>query len=66
MPTFPIYFGIQGDAGKIATMKGDIVSVLQAGCCVGALFVNFPSGNFNFNSSYIQNLMFILNRSFWS
>ncbi|KAI7886856.1 general substrate transporter [Mucor mucedo] len=46
MPTFPIYFGIQGDAGKIATMKGDVVSVLQAGCCVGALLVNFPSDRF--------------------
>lgn len=45
MPTFPVYFGIQGDTVKIAAMKGDVVSVLQAGCCAGALLVNFPSGN---------------------
>ncbi|KAG1144014.1 hypothetical protein G6F37_001778 [Rhizopus arrhizus] len=41
MPTFPAYFGIQGDASTVATMKGNVVSLLQAGCCVGALLVNF-------------------------
>ncbi|KAI8637011.1 general substrate transporter [Parasitella parasitica] len=41
MPTFPAYFGIQGDAATIATMKGDVVSILQAGCCAGALLINF-------------------------
>lgn len=44
MPTFPIFFGIQGDAAKIATMKGDVVSILQVGCCVGALLINFMAG----------------------
>lgn len=44
MPTFPTYFGIQGDAATIATMKGDVVSILQAGCCVGALLINFLAG----------------------
>lgn len=44
MPTFPTYFGIVGDAAQQARMKGDIVSVLQAGCCFGALFVNFLAG----------------------
>lgn len=44
MPTFPTYFGIVGDASHIATMKGDVVSILQAGCCAGALLVNFLAG----------------------
>ncbi|KAI8890860.1 general substrate transporter [Backusella circina FSU 941] len=43
MPTFPTFFGIQGDATYIANKKGDIVSMLQAGCCVGALLSNFVS-----------------------
>lgn len=46
MPTFSTFFGIQGDAGTIAHMKGDIVSVLQAGCCAGALLINFMAGKF--------------------
>ncbi|CAO3687204.1 hypothetical protein G6F70_007740 [Rhizopus microsporus] len=41
MPTFPTYFGMQGDPATVATMKGNIVSLLQAGCCAGALLVNF-------------------------
>ncbi|KAI8352808.1 general substrate transporter [Choanephora cucurbitarum] len=41
MPTFPQYFGVAGDAAEIASIKGDIVSVLQAGCCAGALMINF-------------------------
>lgn len=52
MPTFPSYFGIEGDASTIAKMKGDVVSVLQAGCCFGALFVNFLAGN----NTYIYHL----------
>lgn len=44
MPTFPAYFGIEGDASTIATMKGDVVSILQAGCCAGALLINFMAG----------------------
>ncbi|CEP15143.1 hypothetical protein [Parasitella parasitica] len=46
MPTFPTYFGIQGDAATVATMKGDVVSVLQAGCCAGALLINFVADPF--------------------
>ncbi|ORY94966.1 general substrate transporter [Syncephalastrum racemosum] len=41
MPSFAPYFGMQGDAQHIAKVKGDIVSLLQAGCCVGALLINF-------------------------
>jgi MFS family permease len=40
MPTFPTYFGIAGDPTNIAQTKGDVVSLLQAGCCVGALLIN--------------------------
>lgn len=47
MPTFPSYFGIVGDAAYIASKKGDIVSMLQAGCCVGALLSNFFSGMYH-------------------
>ncbi|EIE75315.1 hypothetical protein G6F46_003111 [Rhizopus delemar] len=46
MPTFPSYFGIEGDAADIARIKGDVVSLLQAGCCVGALLVNFLADPF--------------------
>ncbi|KAI9356114.1 general substrate transporter [Pilaira anomala] len=41
MPTFPEYFGIVGNADEVAKAKGDVVSILQAGCCVGALLINF-------------------------
>jgi len=61
MPTFSTFFGIQGDAGTIAHMKGDIVSVLQAGCCAGALLINFMAGKFispvcsyKFHLTYMQ------------
>jgi hypothetical protein len=47
MPTFPAYFGMDGDAAHIATVKGNIVSVLQAGCCAGAIIINPLAGNFN-------------------
>lgn len=45
MPTFPQYFGIEGDPAHIARVKGDVVALLQAGCCVGALLINFLAGN---------------------
>ncbi|KAI9317407.1 general substrate transporter [Dichotomocladium elegans] len=41
MPTFPSYFGMEGDPDYIARVKGDVVALLQAGCCVGALLINF-------------------------
>lgn len=46
MPTFPEYFGIAGDAADIAQTKGNVVSLLQAGCCVGALLINLLAGIF--------------------
>lgn len=45
MPTFPQYFGMEGDPDYIARVKGDVVALLQAGCCVGALLINFLAGN---------------------
>jgi hypothetical protein len=58
MPTFPSYFGIEGDAADIARIKGDVVSLLQAGCCVGALLVNFLAGkNKNYLFNYFKLLM---------
>lgn len=45
MPTFPAYFGMDGDPSHIATVKGNIVSVLQAGCCAGAIIINPLAGN---------------------
>jgi hypothetical protein len=48
MPTFPTFFGIQGDPSTVATMKGDVVSLLQAGCCVGALLINFLAGIYQY------------------
>ncbi|KAI7857479.1 general substrate transporter [Circinella umbellata] len=42
MPTFPAYFGFnEGGPNHIAQVKGDVVALLQAGCCVGALLINF-------------------------
>ncbi|KAI9488205.1 general substrate transporter [Zychaea mexicana] len=42
MPTFPSYFGFaEGGADHIAQVKGDVVALLQAGCCAGALLINF-------------------------
>ncbi|KAI8335110.1 general substrate transporter [Chlamydoabsidia padenii] len=40
MPSFTDYFHIQGDVATVAAMKGNVVSLLQAGCCVGALLTN--------------------------
>ncbi|CAO3592943.1 unnamed protein product [Absidia cylindrospora] len=37
---FVDYFGINGDAAYVANMKGNIVSLLQAGCCIGSLLSN--------------------------
>lgn len=59
MPTFPTYFGMQGDPATVATMKGNIVSLLQAGCCAGALLVNFLAGN-ELHSIYI---IYMLNKN---
>lgn len=36
MPAFQRDFGLQNDAAKLAALKGNIVSVLQAGCFFGA------------------------------
>lgn len=41
---FVNYFGINGDAAYVANMKGNIVSLLQAGCCVGAILTNLVAG----------------------
>ncbi|ORY99125.1 general substrate transporter [Syncephalastrum racemosum] len=40
MPTFATHFHMQGDVNYQAQVKGDIVSMLQAGCCVGGLLIN--------------------------
>ncbi|KAG2227609.1 hypothetical protein INT45_002294 [Circinella minor] len=42
MPTFGPYFGINGGNPVYeAQVKGDIVSMMQAGGCVGAILINF-------------------------
>ncbi|KAL7316961.1 hypothetical protein PS15m_003377 [Mucor circinelloides] len=60
MPTFSTFFGIQGDAGTIAHMKGDIVSVLQAGCCAGALLINFMADPFGRKWSIVLSTLVFL------
>ncbi|KAI8140597.1 general substrate transporter [Fennellomyces sp. T-0311] len=40
MPTFAPHFGMEGDANYQAQVKGNIVSMLQAGCCIGGLLIN--------------------------
>ncbi|RUS22856.1 hypothetical protein BC937DRAFT_86303 [Endogone sp. FLAS-F59071] len=42
MPTFPKTFGIS--SAEAANVQGNVVALLQVGCCVGALFVNFVAG----------------------
>lgn len=44
MPTFASHFNMQGDANFQAQVKGDIVSMLQAGCAVGGLLINVIGG----------------------
>ncbi|KAI8888646.1 general substrate transporter [Backusella circina FSU 941] len=39
-PTFNDYFGITGTAAQISDTTGNIVSILQAGACIGALTAN--------------------------
>ncbi|KAI8139029.1 general substrate transporter [Fennellomyces sp. T-0311] len=46
MPTFPVFFGMVGDDEYIARVKGDVVALLQAGCCAGALLINFFADRF--------------------
>ncbi|KAI8891143.1 general substrate transporter [Backusella circina FSU 941] len=41
MPTFPTYFEFGSDPTTIADMKGNVVSLLQAGCAVGCIVVIF-------------------------
>ncbi|KAI8969312.1 general substrate transporter [Mycotypha africana] len=61
MPTFPTFFGMQGDPNHIAKMKGDVVSLLQAGCCVGALLINFIADPFGRKWSIVlSSLVFIV------
>lgn len=42
MPTFSKTFGISN--AEAADVKGNVVALLQVGCCVGALFINFVAG----------------------
>ncbi|KAF7731871.1 hypothetical protein EC973_007702 [Apophysomyces ossiformis] len=46
MPTFAPYFGMEGDPEHVAKVKGDIVSLLQVGCCVGAILINLLADPF--------------------
>ncbi|KAI9301483.1 general substrate transporter [Cunninghamella echinulata] len=41
MPSFLTYFNIQGDSDKVAQVKGTVVSLLQVGCCIGAILSSF-------------------------
>lgn len=43
-PTFPPYFGMEGNTTESQQIKGNIVSFLQAGACLGALTANFSAG----------------------
>ncbi|KAI9341312.1 general substrate transporter [Pilaira anomala] len=42
-PTFPTYFGMEGNTTESQQIKGNIVSFLQAGACLGALIANFSA-----------------------
>ena len=43
-PTFPVYFGMDGDPSEAKQIQGNIVALLQAGACIGALTANFYAG----------------------
>ena len=46
MPTFAPHFGMEGDAQYQSQVKGNIVSMLQAGCCIGGLLINLFAGKY--------------------
>lgn len=48
--TFPAYFGMTGSKSDAQQIQGNIVSLLQAGACIGALTANFYAGNVENNS----------------
>lgn len=43
-PTFPVYFGMIKGTDQATEIQGNIVALLQAGACLGALFANFYAG----------------------
>ncbi|KAI8147437.1 general substrate transporter [Fennellomyces sp. T-0311] len=61
MPTFGPFFGIEGDPVYEARVKGDIVSMLQAGECVGSILINFAADPYGRRVAIIcASLLFIL------
>ncbi|KAI9491191.1 general substrate transporter [Zychaea mexicana] len=53
MPTFGPFFGMQGDAVYEARVKGDIVSMMQAGGCVGSILINLAADPFGRRTAII-------------
>jgi uncharacterized protein YidB (DUF937 family) len=45
MDSFLKYFGLYGDSDATTNVTGNIVSILQAGGCGGALTANIAAGN---------------------
>jgi hypothetical protein len=52
MPTFFTDLGIdpQAQAAYVTDVKGNVVALLQAGCCAGAILINFFAGTFRGSS----------------
>jgi hypothetical protein len=49
MPTFFQDLGIdpKAEAAYVTEVKGNVVALLQAGCCAGAILINFFAGTFH-------------------
>ncbi|KAI8636932.1 general substrate transporter [Parasitella parasitica] len=59
-PTFPVFFGMDGDASEAKQIQGDIVSLLQAGACIGALTANFYADRFGRRKSIIVSTLIFM------
>jgi hypothetical protein len=52
MPTFFTDLGVNptAEASYVTDVKGNVVALLQAGCCAGAILINFFAGKHNCQS----------------
>lgn len=66
MPTFFTDLGVdpKAQAAYVVNVKGNVVALLQAGCCAGALLINVFAGTYlQDTSTSISNVTQCLNLS---
>ncbi|CEP12248.1 hypothetical protein [Parasitella parasitica] len=59
-PTFPVFFGMDGNASEAKQIQGNIVALLQAGACIGALTANFYADRFGRRKSIIVSTLIFM------